>query len=50
MSEYKVIIGSSKTFDHIIIQKRKLNKYKLWVDKDIIKEGIKFYSALWGYG
>jgi hypothetical protein len=50
MSEHKVIIGSSKTFDHVIVPKAKLKKYKLWVDEDtinedIIKKGIEFHSA-----
>ncbi len=41
MSDDKVIIGSSKTDDQVIIvQKAKNKECKLWEDKDIVKEGI----------
>jgi hypothetical protein len=50
MSDDKVIIGSSKTDDQvIIIQKAKNEKDKLWVDKDIVKVGLEFYVKWWGY-
>jgi hypothetical protein len=43
MSEDKLIIGSSNTVDQaIIVQKAKNKKCKLWVDKDIVKEGMGF--------
>jgi hypothetical protein len=38
MSEDKVIIGSFKTVDQDSFQKAENKKYKLWVDKDIVKE------------
>jgi hypothetical protein len=43
MSEDKVIIGSSKTVDQVIVQKAKNKKYKLCVDEDIAKKGMEFY-------
>jgi hypothetical protein len=36
MNEDKVVIGSNKTVDRVIVQKKKEKKYKHWVDKDIV--------------
>jgi hypothetical protein len=40
MAEDRVVIGSSKTVDQVIVQQAKNKKYKLWEDEDIVKEGI----------
>jgi hypothetical protein len=40
MAEDKVVIGSSKTVDQVIVQQAKNRKYTLWEDEDIVKEGI----------
>jgi hypothetical protein len=34
----------------VIGQKAKLKKFKLWVDKDIVKQGVKFCIRPQGYG
>jgi hypothetical protein len=40
MGEDKVVIGSSKTVDQVIVRQAKNKRYKLWEDEDIVKEGI----------
>jgi hypothetical protein len=40
MAEDKVVIGSSKTVDQVVVQQPKNKKYKLWEDEDIVKAGI----------
>jgi hypothetical protein len=50
MAEDKVVIGSSKTVDQVIVQQARNKKYKLWEDEDIVKEGIEYYMKPLGYG
>ncbi len=50
MNEDKVVIGSNKTVDRVIVQKKKEKKYKHWVDEDIVKEALDFYVKPCGYG
>jgi hypothetical protein len=46
LSEDKAIIRSSKAVDQVIVQKATNKKYKLWVDKDMVKEVMELYVKL----